>query len=165
MCFIVVLFRLNSNSSVLDKFKYEKLTNFCAYSERCRKDVAEKCRKLEIPREEFSAYLQLLEEDGFLSEKRYAASFVRSKANRSWGPKKIEMGLKAKGISAEVFQTMIEDLQKPLLIEKMQVLIDRKVKSIKGETASDRKQKLIRFLLGKGFAYDLIKEAIGTRSF
>ncbi|MBL7799305.1 MAG: RecX family transcriptional regulator [Chitinophagales bacterium] len=165
MCFIVVLFRLNSNSSVIDKFKYEKLTNFCAYSERCRKDVAEKCRKLEIPQEEFSAYLQLLEEDGFLSEKRYAASFVRSKANRSWGPKKIEMGLKAKGISVEVFQPLIEDLQKPLLIEKMQVLIDRKVKSIKGETASDRKQKLIRFLLGKGFAYDLIKEAIGTRSF
>jgi regulatory protein len=150
---------------VLDKVKYEKLSNFCAYSERCRKDVTEKCRKLEIPQEEQSAYLLLLEEDGFLSEKRYAASFVRSKANRSWGPKKIEMGLKAKGIPSEVFHPFIEDIQKPLLIEKIQLLIDRKVKSIKGETPSDRKQKLIRFLLGKGFAYDLIKEAIGARSF
>ena len=150
---------------MLDKVKYEKLTNFCAYSERCRKDVAEKCRKLEIPQDEQRAYLSLLEEDGFLSEKRYAASFVRSKANRSWGPKKIEMGLKAKGIPSEVFHPFIEDIQKPLLIEKIQLLIDRKVKSIKGETPSDRKQKLIRFLLGKGFAYDLIKEAIGARSF
>ena len=150
---------------MLDKVKYEKLSNFCAYSERCRKDVTEKCRKLEIPQEEQSAYLLLLEEDGFLSEKRYAASFVRSKANRSWGPKKIEMGLKAKGIPSEVFHPFIEDIQKPLLIEKIQLLIDRKVKSIKGETPSDRKQKLIRFLLSKGFAYDLIKEAIGARSF
>ncbi len=150
---------------MLDKFKYEKLTNFCAYSERCRKDVAEKCRKLEIPQEEQSEYLLLLEEDGFLSEKRYAASFVRSKANRSWGPKKIEMGLKAKGITSEVFLPFIEELQKPHLVEKILVLMDRKVKSIKGDTPSDRKQKLIRFLLGKGFAYDLIKEAIGTRSF
>jgi regulatory protein len=80
-------------------------------------------------------------------------------------PKKIEMGLKAKGIPSEVFHPFIEDIQKPLLIEKIQLLIDRKVKSIKGETPSDRKQKLIRFLLGKGFAYDLIKEAIGARSF
>ena len=150
---------------MLDKVKYEKLTNFCAYSERCRKDVAEKCRKLEISQEELSAYLLLLEEEGFLSEKRYAASFVRSKANRSWGPKKIEMGLKAKGIPSEVFHPFIEDIQKPLLIEKIQLLIDRKVKSIKGETPSDRKQKLIRFLLGKGFAYDLIKDAMGARSF
>ena len=150
---------------MLDKVKYEKLSNFCAYSERCRKDVTEKCRKLEIPQEEQSAYLLLLEEDGFLSEKRYAASFVRSKANRSWGPKKIEMGLKAKGIPSEVFHPFIEDIQKPLLIENIQLLIDRKVKSIKGETPSDRKQKLIRFLLGKGFAYDLITEAIGARSF
>jgi SOS response regulatory protein OraA/RecX len=55
----------------------------------------------------------------------------------------------------------LKTYQKPLLIEKIQVLIDRKVKSIKGETPSERKQKLIRFLLGKGFAYDLIKEAIG----
>ena len=150
---------------MLDKVKYEKLSNFCAYSERCRKDVTEKCRKLEIPQEEQSAYLLLLEEDGFLSEKRYAASFVRSKANRSWGPKKIEMGLKAKGIPSEVFHPFIEDIQTPLLIEKIQLLIDRKVKSIKGETPSDRKQKLIRFLLGKGFAYDLIKDAMGARSF
>ncbi len=150
---------------MLDKIKYEKLTNFCAYSERCRKDVAEKCRKLEIPQEEQNAYLFLLEEDGFLSEKRYAASFVRSKANRSWGPKKIEMGLKAKGIPSEVYHPFIDNLQKPLLVEKILVLIDRKVKSIKGDTPSDRKQKLIRFLLGKGFAYDLVKEAIGTRLF
>lgn len=150
---------------MLDKVKYEKLTNFCAYSERCRRDVADKCRKLEIPQEEQIAYLLLLEEEGFLSEKRYAASFVRSKANRSWGPKKIEMGLKAKGISSEIFHTLIEDLQKPLLLEKIQGLLERKLKSIKGETPSDRKQKLVRFLLGKGFSYDLIKEAIGARSF
>lgn len=165
MCFIVVNFPKNSNYSVLDKVKYEKLSSFCAYSERCRKDVAEKCRKLDILQEEQGAYLSLLEEEGFLSEKRYAASFVRSKASRSWGPKKIEMGLKAKGIPTEVFQPFIEDLQKPLLVEKMQVLMERKAKSIKGETPSERKQKVIRFLLSKGFAYDVIKEAIGTRSF
>lgn len=150
---------------MLDKVKYEKLTNFCAYSERCKNDVAEKCKKLEIPIDEQHGYLRLLEEEGFLSEKRFAASFVRSKANRSWGPKKIEMGLKAKGVSPSIFLPLIADLQKPLLIEKIQALVLKKAKSVKGETAAERKQKVVRFLLSKGFAYDLIKEALGATLF
>jgi hypothetical protein len=38
----------------IDSLLFEKLTAFCAYQERCKKDVVQKMRKLEIVPEDQS---------------------------------------------------------------------------------------------------------------
>lgn len=145
---------------MFDSKLYDKLSAYCAYSERCSSDVKAKCRKLNIETNEIPAYILRLQEDGFLDEVRYAKTFIRSKVSRKWGPQKIQTALQAKFIPAETFQPLLSDIAQDDLKEKIVTLANQKRKTIKGKTPSEIHQKLVRFLMGRGFSYTLIKDAI-----
>ena len=51
-----------------DSAIYEKLTNFCAYQERCKADLFEKLYKLKVPKDDFDSYIVKLQEQNFLNE-------------------------------------------------------------------------------------------------
>lgn len=147
---------------MFDPKLYDKISAYCAYSERCSSDVKAKCRKLNIEVSEIPTYILRLQEDGFLDEFRYAKTFIRSKISRKWGPQKIQTALQAKFIPAEIFQPLLSDIAQDDLREKIRVLANQKRKTIKGKTSSEIQQKLVRFLIGRGFSYPLIKDALGN---
>lgn len=144
----------------LDSLLYDKLTAYCAYSERCISEVKNKCRKLEIPAEEIPAYIARLEEYGFLDEKRYAKLFIRSKISRKWGINKIKATLLTKSVKTAVFQPFLEEISEAELTEKIIAVVAQKRKTIKAGTEQEIQQRLIRYLLGRGYDYGLIKKAL-----
>jgi regulatory protein len=145
---------------MIEKTLLEKLEIYCAYTERCIWDVQQKCRKLEIPQSDIQEYLKLLEENDFLSEKRYAESLIRSKAKRGWGPAKIRNALMQKNVKPIYYQAALERLDKQDQLSKIKEFAEKKRSRIKAKDERELKQKLIRFLLGKGYDYELIKKAL-----
>lgn len=144
----------------MDKEIYEKLCSFCAYQERCAYDVQQKLYKLKIEKADFEKYLQQLQEDNFLNEERFAKSFVSAHAKKKWGKAKIKSALYTKRISAAIIKKYLDDLDEGEYLEQIKTAAEKKWGSIKGNTERDRKTKLLRFLLSKGYEMGLANAAV-----
>lgn len=135
----------------MDTLVYEKLTAYCAYQERSVKDAQQKLIKLKVQKEEFSAYIERLKREGFLNEERFAKAFVAGHLRKKWGKAKIKSALMQKGISAAVIKLHLDNVEEEGYEEQLLKAAQQKLKSIKGETIYERRTKLLRFLLGKGY--------------
>ena len=81
----------------------DKMAKYCAYQERCEKDVRDKLKAFDIPQEEKTKIIEYLLDNRFVNDERFAKSFVRGKVNQSgWGVNKIRFHLIQKGIDKEV---------------------------------------------------------------
>jgi len=104
----------------------------------------------------------LIEED-FLNESRYVEAYVRGKFRiKKWGKNKIKLGLMNKrvyneGLFNDVVESEVtnEDYQKTIieLIEKKSLLISE-------SDDLKRRDKLYRYMLGKGFESELISREL-----
>jgi len=141
---------------------WNKVVRFCNYQERCRHDVLKKLRALEVKEPEAGTLIQKLEAENLLNEKRFVQQFVNGRFKyKKWGRKKIEIELKRRNISPTQYKELLDEL---LPAENYQLLLtelaNRKYKTIKGESTMLRKQKLFRFLAGKGFESEQINAVI-----
>ena len=99
--------------------------------------------------------------EGFINEERYAKTFARGKFKiKHWGRNKIIAELKKKRISTPCIQTAIKEIDEEQYHSVLQELIIKKCKEVKAKNAIEKKQKIIRYLLGRGYEYDIIKEKI-----
>lgn len=132
---------------------WNKLVRFCNYQERCRNDVLKKLRALEVPPADFNRWIARLEQENLLNEQRFIKLFISGRfRNKKWGKRRIEMELKKRNISGESFIALMQELLPEEDYQtELETLAARKWKTIKGENIAVRKQKLFRFLLGKGF--------------
>ena len=63
-----------------------KLESYCAYQERCHKDVVEKLRGMKMIPEAIDQIATHLIQENYLNEERFARSFARGKFNiKKWG--------------------------------------------------------------------------------
>lgn len=145
---------------MIDPSIYDKLTHYCAYTERCIWDVKSKCRKLELTAEESSAYISLLIEDGFLDEKRFVKLFVLSKSKRKWGPMKIKAALQKKQLPAALIAQFLDSFETADQLSSIAVFIEKKWNTIKAKDLYDKKNKLLKHLMSKGYSYTVAQKAM-----
>ena len=78
----------------------DKMAKYCAYQERCVKDVRDKLKTFDIAEEEKEKILEYLLDNRFVDDERFAKAFVRGKVNQSGrGMNKIRFHLVQKGIA------------------------------------------------------------------
>ena len=131
----------------------QRIYKYCAYQDRSAKEVREKLKALTCPDEKISALIEELEAGNFIDEARFARAFVRGKFRfKKWGRMKIKMALGAKGISAVVAETIMNEELKGEEYEKIkQKLIEKKSKELADLPERERKIKLKQFLFRKGY--------------
>lgn len=135
--------------------------SYCAKEERCKSDLAGKLRLYGADKEQIEACVEQMQERGFLDEKRYSQLFVRSKFNqKNWGKIKIMAHLKAKGLPQDLINSALEDIDSEPYDQTIVRLYEKKFSLLKDSDPEQRKQKVIRYLLGKGFEYGNILRAI-----
>ena len=71
-----------------------------------------------------------------------------------WGVKKIEMHLRYKQLSQSVIDEVFSEYSHEELNSALQSILERKWKQVKGESKYEKKGKLIKYALGKGFKMD-----------
>lgn len=137
------------------------MAKYCAYQERCVKDVTEKLKTFELTQKEKDEILDYLIDNRFVNNTRFAQAFVKGKINQSgWGLNKIRFHLMQKGIDKEIIdealQTYDEEAYRQRLIDVLKI----KAKTVKAENDFERNRKLAAYAMQKGFEANLVWEVI-----
>ncbi len=136
--------------------------HFCAYQERTVQEVKKKLKSWDVSEEDSEEIIKQLVEDGYLDQERYAQSFARGKfRTRQWGRLKIEQEMRRKGLDSEDRKTGLEQIDESQYLESLKSLLAKKSASLKDTDPRLRKQKLVRYALGKGYESGLVWKILG----
>jgi len=139
----------------------DKMAKYCAYQERCVKDVKEKLKSFELVQEEKNKILNFLIDNRFVDEERFTKSFVRGKINQSgWGLNKIRFHLMQKGIAKETIDEALQSTDEETYRQRLIAILRQKSKSIKAENDFEKKRKLAAYAMQKGFEQALVWEVL-----
>jgi regulatory protein len=134
-----------------------KAANYCAYQERCHKEVLIKLEELGIRHDDANQIILQLIEQGYLNEERFAKSFARGKfRTKKWGKAKITLELKIRQISDYNIRVALQEISDDEYIETLQYLIKKKWTDSNKENSMIKKAKIAQFASGKGFERSLI---------
>ena len=148
-----------------EKEVIQKLAALCARSEHCAHEMREKMRRWEVEDTVQERVITYLQEHQYIDEERFCRAFVKDKLTYNrWGRRKVEQALYAKRISSEVQRRVLDEVADTDYAEKLRPLLEAKAKSIKAENDYERRTKLIRFALGRGFTMDVILDVVDSLS-
>ena len=150
------------NKSTYKHYSYDEaliaLQKYCAYQDRCHQEVRFKLLSLKIYGDDLENIIVELIKEKFLDEERYARSFVRGKYKlKKWGRIKILQALKQKQISSYCLKKGMEEISEEIYLRNLDNLISTKEKDYHKQSGYIKDQKIIKFLLNKGYEYDIIK--------
>lgn len=142
----------------------ETLMATCARSERCISDIRRSLYRWRMRAEDYEPIIRRLVEERFVDEERYARLYVRDKANGSgWGKRKIELGLKAKGIPADIIAAALQEMEPDRQAEQLETLLYRRKlrEEGKAKNAYELRTRLFRWAAGRGYDFSEIDDVLG----
>jgi regulatory protein len=139
------------------------LENYCAYQERCHKEIESKLYDLKmIPEAKEKIILHLLDHN-FLNEERFSKAFARGKFYmKNWGKIKIKNELKFRDISSYNINVALKEIDENDYVKTLQSIAEKKLAVINEKNIYKKKQKLITYLISKGYETDLIYKIINN---
>jgi len=141
-----------------------KLQAYCAYQERCHKEVRSKLLDLGIYGLDLDSIISDLIEDNFLNELRYAIAFAGGKFRiKKWGKFRIIRALRWNKVSEYCIKKAIKsELPDDDYIKTLREVIEKKNRLLHESNKFKRKQKLAKHANEKGFESHLIWEIINS---
>lgn len=138
----------------------DRLRGLCSRREYCRSDVMKKAvAALDGDQSEAARIVDILVEERYVDDLRYASAFARDKSSISgWGRVKISHMLSAKGISRDIIKEALEEIDEEKASSRLDKLLQSKARSLKDDPQA--KLKLLRFALGRGYGYDEVKDIV-----
>lgn len=144
----------------VDEIK-RKIEQYCVYQDRCHKEVTQKMREYKLIPEAQEIILLSLLQDNFLNEERFAKSFARGKFRiKKWGKERIIRELKFREISAYNIKTALKEIDENEYLKTIYSITENRNEVISEPNIYKRKQKLIGFLMRKGFENQLIYKVV-----
>jgi regulatory protein len=142
----------------------QKLQQYCAYQERCHREVQEKLHSYGIYNSDAAEIISDLIENNYLNEERFAVHFAGGKCRiKQWGKIKIGYALRQKGVSDYCIQKALKAIDINDYRKTFFKLAEEKIKSIKGEkNIFIRKRKLKDYLVMKGYESGLVNEVVNN---
>lgn len=144
-----------------------KLMTICAQSEHCEHDCREKMIRWKIERVAQDRIIDKLKDGNYIDEERFCRAFVKDKLMfNHWGRRKIEAALFQKRIQKSISTPILDEIPIKDYIENLKPLIASKKRQIDQSLPDyDIRQRLIRYAVGRGFTFDVIKEVVDTDGF
>lgn len=142
---------------------YRKATAYCAYQERTRREVEEKLRSLHVLEADIEPLLAQLEVDKFIDELRFARVFAGSKFRlKKWGKIKIRQEMKARGVADALIRQGLNEIDPDAYEQTLHELLEKKNHQERASEPLQRKQKLLRFAMSKGYEQDIIWDVLNA---
>jgi regulatory protein len=135
-----------------------QLRRYCAYQERNKAEVASRlAQHSSLTAAEKSQLMEELCQEDFLQEDRYITAFIRGKFYiKKWGKMKISRALASKKIAPEIIHQALATIPDTDYKATLQALIHLKSTYWATKDALQRKQKIVAYLLQKGYEYESI---------
>ena len=144
-----------------EKEAYQTLAALCAQAEHCQWEMLEKMRRWEVPEEAQARVMQRLVKERYVDDERYAQAFVKDKIRyNKWGRRKVDQALWQKHIDEDIRKRVLNEVDDEEYLSVLRPLLKQKRKSTKANSDYELNQKLMRFALGRGFTFDIIRQCI-----
>lgn len=139
------------------------LTALCAQAEHCQWEMTEKMRRWGLDDEAQARVMQRLVQERYVDDARYARAFVKDKVRyNKWGRRKVEQALWQKHIDEDISQQALDEVDDEEYLDVLRPLLAQKRKTTRAANDYELNQKLVRFALGRGFTYDIIRQCLNT---
>ena len=140
---------------------YLTLTALCAQAEHCQWEMLEKMRRWELPEDAQARVMERLVRERYVDDERYARAFVKDKVRyNKWGRRKVEQALWQKHIADDIRQRTLDEVDDEEYLSVLRPLLKQKRRSTKVQSDYEMNQKLMRFALGRGFTFDIIRQCL-----
>ena len=156
---------VDSLKKLADEDNYIKCKNTALKTiERTYKSEKELAQKLALKGYDdhiINRTINFMKEYNLLNDNNYATMYVKDKS-RNIGKKKIKNSLLQKGIDEEIIESELEKINNDEVKAIVYEMALKKYKVFSKRENDNYKltQKLYRFLMGKGYDYDLIKDVV-----
>jgi len=146
----------------------KKLEGYCAYQERCHKEVVAKLREMKMIPEAIDQIVVHLITENYLNEERFARSFTRGKFKiKKWGRNRIVSELKQRNISKYNIEHALREIDEEVYSNTLNALAEKRLGQITEKNIQKRRKKLADYLLYRGWeshlVYEKIKQLVPTK--
>lgn len=142
---------------------YLQLAALCAQAEHCQQEMRDKMRRWELDETVQNRILARLVKERYVDDERYARAFVKDKIRyNKWGRRKVQQALWLKHIDSDIQQRVLDEIDEKEYLDVLRPLLKQKRKSVKAESDYELNQKLVRFALGRGFSFDIIRQCLNV---
>lgn len=162
--FKTVLLRLMEarKTYTVDEAK-RKLEHYCAYQERCHKEVRAKLYEMHMIPEAIDLIMVHLIQHNFLNEERFAKAFVRGKFRmKQWGKNRLLRELKFRDISKFSIDAGLKEIDEDDYEKTLETLIEKRMALVKEPNGYKKKKKIADYLLYRGWESYLVFEKLNT---
>ena len=141
-----------------------KAASFCAYQERYQQEVRDRLYSYGLIPEEVEDLLSYLISEGFVNEERFAKAFAGGRFRiKKWGKTRIEKELQQRRISPYCIRKGLEEIEDSEYRETLEMIIDKKADTLTGYGSFELKQRIARYVLGKGFESGLVWDILNDK--
>jgi regulatory protein len=139
-----------------------RIEKYCAYQERCHKEVTQKLREMRMIPQAIDEIIGHLLAHNFLNETRFAQAFARGKfRQKKWGRNRITRELKMRNISVYNLKIALKEIPENEYLDTFDALFEKRVAQVLGESDAQKKRKKIAdYLLYRGWESAMIFERI-----
>ena len=146
---------------ITEQEAYLQLAALCAQAEHCQQEMRDKMRRWELDETAQNRIVARLVKERYIDDERYARAFIKDKIRyNKWGRRKVQQALWLKHIDADIQQRVLDEIDEKEYLDVLRPLLKQKRKSIKAESDYELNQKLVRFALGRGFGFDIIRQCL-----
>jgi regulatory protein len=139
----------------------KKLENYCAYQERCHKEVKTKLREMKMIPEAVDKIVVHLIQNNYLNEERFAKAFVRGKFRiKKWGKIRLVRELKFREISKYSIDIALKEINLDMYHKTLDELTQKRITQVKEKNIFKKKKKVADYLLYRGWESHLVYEKI-----
>ena len=140
---------------------YLQLATLCAQAEHCEQEMRDKMKRWEIDETVQNRIIDRLVKERYIDNERYARAFVKDKIRyNKWGRRKVQQALWMKRIDNDIQQRVLDEIDDKEYLDVLRPLLKQKRKSTKAANDYELNQKLVRFALGRGFTFDIIRQCL-----
>lgn len=132
-----------------------KLEHFCAYRERCPKEVRSKLAALGIHGQVAEQIFESLREDGFFNEERFALAYAGGKFRiNHWGRVRIRQELRMREITEPVIRQALSSIDDVEYVTLLKQQLEKKRRQY--DRDEHTREKTAASLIRSGFEPELV---------
>ena len=138
-----------------------KAAAYCSQSEHCTSELKEKLIRWEVPSSQQDEIISYLTKENYLSEQRYAFAFAKDKFRyNKCGKIRIRFELQRKHLDEDLISNALEAIDEEDYLNQAVETAQTKLRGLKFKDSYERDGKLYRFLAGRGFEPEIIRQVI-----
>ncbi len=147
----------------MDRLILQKAASYCAYQERTQDELRQKLKTWGVWGDEAEELIAELVAQNYLNEERFAKTYAGGKFRmKKWGKRRISQELTRRGLTDYTIRQGMQEIDDESYLTTLKALLTKKNAALQKTESSalQRKQKLARYALSKGYESEAVWKLI-----